>query len=135
VLIEEDTEEARLSAEKQREYSERVERQRLADLAGHRLQVLFIVFGLILEMSNSNSYFLSIPDRFLMNTNALTVSNHFMMRALSSLITSPNSLLPQSEKMESCSCIEGNPCVQSYNCKDWKNRFDVAKAHGWKGHS
>lgn len=41
MLIEEDTEEARLSAEKQREYSERVERQRLADLAGHPLQVLY----------------------------------------------------------------------------------------------
>uniref|UniRef100_A0A0G4GVS3 Uncharacterized protein n=1 Tax=Chromera velia CCMP2878 TaxID=1169474 RepID=A0A0G4GVS3_9ALVE len=33
----------------------------------------------------------------------------------------------------SCSCIEGNPCAQPYNCKDWNNRFEVAKKNGWKG--
>ena len=39
------------------------------------------------------------------------------------------------KKMESCSCIEGNPCVDAYCCKDWKNRFEVAKKNGWKGFS
>lgn len=38
-------------------------------------------------------------------------------------------------KEESCSCIEGNPCAVQYNCKDWKNRHEVAKKHGWKGFS
>ena len=38
-------------------------------------------------------------------------------------------------KTESCSCIEGNPCADAYCCKDWKNRFEVAKKHGWKGFS
>eukprot|EP00919_Chromeraceae_sp_WS-2016_P055397 GHVR01131669.1.p1 GENE.GHVR01131669.1~~GHVR01131669.1.p1 ORF type:complete len:202 (+),score=35.41 GHVR01131669.1:83-688(+) len=33
----------------------------------------------------------------------------------------------------SCSCIEGNPCAQPYNCKDWNNRFEIAKKNGWKG--
>ncbi|KAJ1623213.1 hypothetical protein T492DRAFT_1056657 [Pavlovales sp. CCMP2436] len=33
----------------------------------------------------------------------------------------------------SCSCLEGNPCAVSFNCKDWKNRLDVAKRNGWKG--
>ncbi|KAF0683210.1 Aste57867_24728 [Aphanomyces stellatus] len=37
------------------------------------------------------------------------------------------------EKVESCSCIEGNPCVDKYCCKDWDNRHAVAKKHGWKG--
>lgn len=37
------------------------------------------------------------------------------------------------ERQESCSCIEGNPCMSPYNCKDWANRFDLAKAHGWRG--
>ncbi|CAK4114593.1 unnamed protein product [Aphanomyces euteiches] len=37
------------------------------------------------------------------------------------------------EKVESCSCIEGNPCVDKYCCKDWDNRYAVAKKHGWKG--
>lgn len=37
------------------------------------------------------------------------------------------------EKVESCSCIEGNPCAQPYGCKDWSGRYALAKAHGWKG--
>jgi hypothetical protein len=36
-------------------------------------------------------------------------------------------------KTESCSCIEGNPCVDRYCCKDWDNRYTVAKQNGWKG--
>jgi hypothetical protein len=36
-------------------------------------------------------------------------------------------------KTESCSCIEGNPCVDKYCCKDWDNRYAVAKKNGWKG--
>lgn len=40
-----------------------------------------------------------------------------------------------SERMESCSCVEGNPCMDSYCCKDWEKRFLIAKAHGWKGYS
>ena len=27
----------------------------------------------------------------------------------------------------SCSCIEGNPCAVKYNCKDWANRYEVAR--------
>lgn len=41
--------------------------------------------------------------------------------------------LVQKTKMESCSCIEGNPCLDKYCCKDWEHRYDVAKKHGWKG--
>ena len=36
-------------------------------------------------------------------------------------------------KVESCSCIEGNPCVDAYCCKDFPNRYTVAKSYGWKG--
>ena len=39
------------------------------------------------------------------------------------------------EDSSSCSCLFGNPCASSYNCKDWHNRFDVAKRNGWKGFS
>jgi len=35
--------------------------------------------------------------------------------------------------IESCSCIYGNPCVDEYGCKDWNNRYAIAKANGWKG--
>jgi len=34
---------------------------------------------------------------------------------------------------ESCSCIEGNPCVDQYVCKNWPMRFAIAKQNGWKG--
>jgi hypothetical protein len=37
------------------------------------------------------------------------------------------------EKLEGCSCIEGNPCMDAYGCRNWKDRYEVAKAHGWKG--
>jgi len=37
------------------------------------------------------------------------------------------------EREESCSCIEGNPCVNEYGCNNWHNRLAVAKANGWKG--
>merc|ERR1712232_1093614 len=33
------------------------------------------------------------------------------------------------EDNASCSCLFGNPCVSPYNCKDWANRFEVAKRH------
>jgi hypothetical protein len=37
------------------------------------------------------------------------------------------------EKVEGCSCIWGNPCMDSSCCRDWNNRYDVAKSHGWRG--
>lgn len=37
------------------------------------------------------------------------------------------------EDSASCSCLEGNPCASEYNCKNWKNRFEIAKENGWKG--
>lgn len=35
--------------------------------------------------------------------------------------------------LESCSCLYGNPCVDEYGCRDWGNRYAVAKQNGWKG--
>ena len=37
------------------------------------------------------------------------------------------------EDASGCSCVWGNPCVSAHCCKDWKNRFEVAKKNGWKG--
>ena len=39
----------------------------------------------------------------------------------------------EDRKKESCSCLDGAPCVDPYGCKDWNRRFAVAKANGWKG--
>jgi hypothetical protein len=40
---------------------------------------------------------------------------------------------PTGEDRASCSCVEGNPCASAYNCRDWGNRFDVARQNGWRG--
>ena len=39
----------------------------------------------------------------------------------------------KAREKESCSCLWGNPCVDSSVCEDWHNRFEVAKKNGWKG--
>ena len=31
----------------------------------------------------------------------------------------------------SCSCVEGNPCVDPALCHDWKNRFTIAMKARW----
>mmetsp|Transcript_25620 Transcript_25620/g.78816 ORF Transcript_25620/g.78816 Transcript_25620/m.78816 type:complete len:90 (+) Transcript_25620:268-537(+) len=36
-------------------------------------------------------------------------------------------------RKEGCSCLFGNPCMDSEVCEDWHNRFEVAKRNGWKG--
>jgi hypothetical protein len=36
-------------------------------------------------------------------------------------------------KTESCSCIEGNPCLDRYACRNWEQRYEIAKKNGWKG--
>lgn len=36
-------------------------------------------------------------------------------------------------KTESCSCVEGNPCLDKYACKNWDRRYEIAKTNGWKG--
>ena len=43
--------------------------------------------------------------------------------------------LNEGKREEGCSCLVGNPCTEGnrYNCKDWNNRFAVAKSNGWKG--
>ena len=37
------------------------------------------------------------------------------------------------EDSSGCSCLYGNPCAMPHACKDWRNRFEVAKKNGWKG--
>mmetsp|Transcript_7538 Transcript_7538/g.12537 ORF Transcript_7538/g.12537 Transcript_7538/m.12537 type:complete len:309 (+) Transcript_7538:59-985(+) len=39
----------------------------------------------------------------------------------------------KSRESEGCSCLFGNPCMDQYICKDWDNRYSVAKKNGWKG--
>ena len=36
-------------------------------------------------------------------------------------------IVKSNEDRGSCSCLAGNPCVEKYNCKDWKNRYKIAK--------
>lgn len=39
----------------------------------------------------------------------------------------------RSREQEGCSCLFGNPCMDQYICRDWDNRYAVAKKNGWKG--
>ena len=45
--------------------------------------------------------------------------------------TEPDPTEPIKKRMEGCSCLYGNPCTEfnKYNCKDWENRFAVARAN------
>lgn len=37
------------------------------------------------------------------------------------------------EDSSGCSCLYGNPCAMPHACKNWKDRFEIAKKNGWKG--
>lgn len=39
----------------------------------------------------------------------------------------------EGSRQEGCSCLYGNPCAVPDFCKDWHNRFDVAKRNSGKG--
>lgn len=39
----------------------------------------------------------------------------------------------KSREQEGCSCLFGNPCMDQYICRDWDNRYSIAKKNGWKG--
>mmetsp|Transcript_24997 Transcript_24997/g.36906 ORF Transcript_24997/g.36906 Transcript_24997/m.36906 type:complete len:356 (+) Transcript_24997:156-1223(+) len=34
---------------------------------------------------------------------------------------------------DTCTCIYGTPCTDEYGCRDWRNRFTISTANGWKG--
>ena len=39
----------------------------------------------------------------------------------------------EGSRKEGCSCLYGNPCAVPEHCKDWRNRFEVARRHAGKG--
>ena len=49
------------------------------------------------------------------------------VKGISSALQSEDTVMDNNEFRESCSCLEGNPCVYKYNCKDWANREKIAK--------
>ncbi len=154
VLIEEDDEEAKKAAQRQKEFVERMERERKEKEQGALKVVLdpcdffFLSFFPSFSRSFSLSFFLSCFLSFLSFSFTLTHTLIVIFFALMLLFVvivfclflchAFNTLpltITQVEKLESCSCIEGNPCASPYNCQDWKNRYDVAKKNGWKGHA
>lgn len=56
---------------------------------------------------------------------SFSVSNECMSDFLQR--STEDTSIREGEKLESCSCIEGNPCAVPYHCLDWENRFEVAK--------
>ena len=49
------------------------------------------------------------------------------VKGISSALQSEDTVMDNNEFRESCSCLEVNPCVDKYNCKDWANREKIAK--------
>ena len=58
-------------------------------------------------------------------TNIKSLSD---VKGISKALQSEDTVMDNNEFRESCSCLEGNPCVYKYNCKDWTNREAIAKA-------
>lgn len=46
---------------------------------------------------------------------------------ISVAINGNDEVVQANEDRGSCSCLAGNACVEQYNCKDWKNRYKIAK--------
>lgn len=55
------------------------------------------------------------------------------MAELTQRLQAEGKLITDEKRNEGCSCLYGNPCVDQYICKDWDNRYAVAKKNGWKG--
>ena len=59
------------------------------------------------------------------DTSALTKGLH-EINGLAQALGRKDTVMDQNEFRESCSCLEGNPCTNKYNCVDWANREAVA---------
>jgi hypothetical protein len=55
------------------------------------------------------------------------------MQALAARLQAEGVSSATEERVEGCSCLYGNPCLDQYICRDWDSRFAVAKKNGWKG--
>eukprot|EP00941_MAST-03F_sp_MAST-3F-sp1_P004618 g4618.t1 len=77
-----------------------------------------------------------LPKLVTLNNKILPKSdaNEMMKKSLATVegiqesVQATGSAMEQMDfKLSKCSCLEGNPCSSQYVCKDWKNRYAIAK--------
>lgn len=57
-----------------------------------------------------------------------TVAPLSRLDGIADAVGGQDEVVAANEDRGNCSCLEGNPCVEKYCCKDWKNRFKIAAA-------
>ena len=50
------------------------------------------------------------------------------LEGIAEAVGGEDEVVAANEDRGSCSCLEGNACVEKFCCKDWKNRFKIARA-------
>ncbi|OQR88500.1 hypothetical protein THRCLA_10283 [Thraustotheca clavata] len=94
-----------------------------------------------LKNEGKNVYLHEDPSGTIVNLEANRDYYVYVTEAMSNLPTEVQTnvvSLPKIEKddgrgFDSCTCIEGTPCVDEYGCRDWRQRYQIATANGWKG--
>ena len=61
-------------------------------------------------------------------TNGGMVMPLSYLSGIADAVGGQDEVVAANEDRGNCSCLEGNPCVEKYCCKDWANRFKIAKA-------
>ncbi len=91
-----------------------------------------ITIGTYLGLKKDNTYYVYIEEE---NDPNQAIRDAERMRKIEERGNSNSNDIVRDDGrvLESCSCIYGNPCIDEYGCKDWGNRFAIAKKNGWKG--
>jgi hypothetical protein len=72
---------------------------------------------------------LAVLDNKILNTsNAGAALQGEHLAHVRDALAGSDTVADKNEDRGSCSCLEGNPCVTEYTCKDWKHRFAIAEA-------
>jgi Leucine-rich repeat (LRR) protein len=72
---------------------------------------------------------IKLDNRMLNRTGNKLIKTKMLSQTegISESIGGNDEVVNANEDRGSCSCLAGNACVEQYNCKDWKNRFKIAK--------
>ena len=87
--------------------------------------------GTFLELEKDKEYWVFVVEDPIQEAKDRAAMDLVVAAAASG--AEPRSEYAEAGLPESCSCIEGNPCVDEYGCKNWHERYRVAKENGWKG--
>lgn len=89
--------------------------------------------GIFQDLKENEIYYIDIEENDIEKEIYEKLSDMQLKQAVNKRQVDEQNQQICSIKQESCSCIEGNPCIDKYCCKDFENRYEIAKKHGWKG--